>query len=229
MGRLNQFKNTLAWGEKNFLAEYEAPMNQLFDELDAKGLLNKSFDRSKVERIKKFAETSIAAQHLSDNVHKLYSLKNNERSQILPELGAKGFKVDNIGAQSLAMICHAYQVNAEKLKLYLVTLIDVSKLNLKKAHKTELGRLIGTLKDKFPNNKFVNVLDTAIRNAVTHYSYYFENEKLYLCNGYFDQDPKVLNLSEFMIETQNLHILAESFFAIYLDKYRPNRYLILEK
>lgn len=210
-------------------------MNQLFDELDAKGLLNKSFDRSKVERIKKFAETSIAAQHLSDNVHKLYSLKNNERSQILPELGAKGFKVDNIGAQFLAVICHAYQVNAEKLKLYLVTLIDFSKLKdkngkfLKNAHKTGLGRLIGGLKQEFPNNKFVNVLDTAIRNAVTHYSYYFENEKLYLCKGYFDQDPTDLNLSEFMIETQNLHILAESFFAIYLDKYRPNGYLIFER
>lgn len=68
MGRLNQFKNTLAWGEKNFLAEYEAPMNQLFDELDAKGLLNKSFDRSKVERIKKFAETSIAAQRLFQSI-----------------------------------------------------------------------------------------------------------------------------------------------------------------
>ncbi len=228
MGRLNQFKNTLALGEKNFLAEYEAPINQLFDELDAKGLLNKSFDRSKVERIKKFAETSIAAQHLSDNVHKLYSLKNNERSQILPELGAKGFKVDNIGAQSLAVICHAYQVNAEKLKLYLVTLIDFSKLNLKKVPKS-LGPIIDKLRQKFPDNRFVNSLSTKIRNAVTHYSYYFENEKLYLCNGYFDPDPKVLNLSEFMKETQNLHILAESFFAIYLDKYRPNGYLILEK
>lgn len=228
MGRLNQFKNTLPWGETNFLAEYEAPMNQLFDELDAKGLLNKSFDRSKVERIKKFDETSIGAQHLSDNVHKFYSLNNDERSQILSELGTKGLGVDTIGAQSLAVTCHAYQVNAEKLKLYLVTLIDFSKLNLKNADK-KLGEMIRKLKKEFPNNKFVNVLDTAIRNAVTHYSYYFENEKLYLCNGYFDQDPKVLNLSKFMTETQNLHILAESFFAIYLDKYRPNGYLILEK
>ena len=203
-------------------------MNQLFDELDAKGLLNKSFDMSKVERIKKFGETSIAAQHLSDNVHKFCSLNNNERSQILSELGAKGLGVDTIGAQSLAVICHAYQVNAEKLKLYLVTLIDFSKLNLKNAHKTELGKLIGRLK-KFPNNKFVNFLDAKIRNAVTHYSYYFKNKKLYLCNGYFDQNPEVLNLSEFMIETQKLHILAGSFFAIYLDKYRPNGYLILDK
>lgn len=140
---------------------------------------------------------------------------------------AKGFRVNNIGAQSLAIICHAYQVFAEKLKLYLVVLIDFSKLNLKNADK-KLGEMIRKIKKEFPNNKFVNVLDTAIRNAVTHYSYYFENEKLYLCNGYFDPDPKVLNLSEFMIETQNLHILAESFFAIYLDKYRPGGYLLLD-
>jgi hypothetical protein len=229
MSRLNQFKDNLTQGEKTFLAEYEAAVGELFNGLEARGALDKTFDKSKVERAVKLIQTSNVPVDLFKNFNILANLPERERDQILSDLDAKGFKVKNIPEQFGAVMCHMYQVMAERLKLHMVMLIDFSKLNLVDADEKPLGPIIKKLKEKFPDNKFVSFLSTEIRNAVTHYSYYFENGKLYLCEGHFDQSPKELDLSKFIIETKKLNILTESFFLIYLDKYRPNGNLVLEE
>jgi hypothetical protein len=229
MRRLDQFKDKLALGDKKFLAEYEASIGELFDGLEADGVLNKNFDKPKVERVMKLIRSSNAPADLFKNFNKLGYLPEGERKQILSDLYAKGFKVENIPDQYGAVMCHMYQVTAERLKLHMVMLIDFSKLNLVDADEKPLGPIIKKLKENFSDNKFVNFLSTEIRNAVTHYSYYFENGKLYLCGGHFDQSPKELDLSKFIIETKKLSILTESFFLIYLDRYRPNGNLVLEE
>jgi hypothetical protein len=229
MSRLNKFRDRLGSRDKKFLAEYETPINELFDGLDAEGILNKSFDRSKVERVMKLVQSSNAPADLFKNFTVLANLRGEERDQILSNLDGKGFKVKNIPEQFGAVMCHMYQVMAERLKLHMVTLIDFTKINLVDADEKPLGPIIRKLKEKFPDNKFINFLSTEIRNAVTHYSYFFENGKLYLCDGYFDQNPKDLDLSKFMIETKNLNFLTESFLLIYLDRYRPGGDLVLEE
>jgi len=229
MSRIAQFKDRLAQGDKTFFADYETPIKELFDGLEAKGLLNSNFDEPKVKRVMKLIRSSNSPVGLLKNLHKLVSLPEAERNQILSDLGAKGFKVENIPEQYLTVLCHMYQVTAERLKLHFVMLIDFSKLNLEDADKKPLGLILGKLKENFPTNNFVNFLSTKIRNPITHYSYYFENGKLYLCDGHFDQYPREVDLAEFMKESRKLNILTESFFLIYLDKYRPSGNLILEE
>ena len=196
MGRLNQFRTKLTPEEQKFLAEYETAIEELFDKLDAIGVLNKSFDEPKVERAMKVMQSSNVPADIFKNFIRLEDLPKREKDQILSDLDAKGFKVKNIPDQFVAVMCHMHQVMAERLKFHMVALIDFSKLNLKDADKTSLGPIINTLRGKFSNNKFINFLSTKIRNAVVHYSYYIKNGKLYLCNGYFDQNPSLSNKSK---------------------------------
>lgn len=64
-------------------------------------------------------------------------------------------------------------------------------------------------------------MDTKTRNAIAHYTYFFENGKLFLCNGCFDHLPVKMELAEFVIESKNLNVLTESLFLIFLDKHFP--------
>ena len=78
------------------------------------------------------------------------------------------------GKQIGTIVCHNYQVISERLKLYLVTFLDFDVLNVKDAHKKPLGRILNQLQDEFPKNKFIQSLNTNIRNSVTHYTYFLK-------------------------------------------------------
>ena len=94
-------------------------------------------------------------------------------------------------------------------------------LGLNDADKTMLGNILRCLKREFPDNDFLEILNTSIRNSITHYTYFFENEKLFLCRSYFDNSPERILLRDFMKEKKQLSILTESFLFSYLDKFSP--------
>lgn len=114
------------------------------------------------------------------------------------------------------------------LKIRLVALIDFDAMGYTNADMKPLSSLIGRLKDKFPNNKFINYLKTDIRNSITHYTYYYDNNQLHLCKGVFDSSPKKVKLEEIMVESRRLDILDHSLFLIYLDKYHSGGMLLLD-
>lgn len=228
MSRVDEFKKHLGGGEVAFLDGYLASINSLFDGLDLKGALIKRHSADRVERIQKFIRTSNAPAHLLNNV---YNFTNGDKSKLREKeetLRKIGWKVDNLGEQFGSIICHSHQVTSERLKLHLVTIIDFKALGLKGADKKPLGEHIKVLKKFYPKNKFVQFLDTKIRNAVTHYSYFFKRDTLYLCDGYFDTNPQEMSLADFMKETKRLNILTECFFLSFLDRHSPGGALYLD-
>jgi len=229
MARIDTYKDNLAQGEKTFLAEFESSIKEFITNLKTDNLLNQNFTKDNVSRIKKFVTSSNAAAHLEANANKIITLNQEETDKNIQKLKEMGLRIDTIADQYGTIMCHMYQVTAERLKLHLVTLINFSLLNLPDAHKQPLGCIISKLKVKYPTNKFIQYLDTKIRNAVTHYTYYFGNGKLNLCNGYFDSSPREMEIKDFMIESKRLNILTESFLIIFLDKHNPNGSLILDK
>ena len=121
---------------------------------------------------------------------------------------------------------------SERLKMHFVTIVDFDALGLRNADSRPLGSLIDKLKKEFPGNKFIEYLNTQIRNAVTHYTYFFEPDTLnpiYLCKGYFDPTPIKMELADFIIESKKLNILTESLFIIYLDLYHQGANLQLDE
>ena len=224
MTKLEQFKKQLSLGAKQFLEKYEKDINIFFDELDKKGLLKKKFSKQEVERMQHFIRTSNASQHLLNNGWKFFNLDKKYIENNIKILKKLGYKIDNIGDQFGTIICHSNQVFSERLKLHMVTIIDFTKMGLTDADKKPLGSIVAKLKKNFKQNDFVNSLDTNMRNAVTHYTYYFEKGGyIYLCKGYFDKNPIKMTLSEFMIETINLNTITEAFFIIFLDTYFPDK------
>jgi len=174
MPRIDKFKEYLESGEKIFLEEYEPAINELLDNLNQEGSLNTNFTLEQVTRLQKFIMSSNAANHLFNNANKIFAEGDmeefNSNKRKLEELG---LKVDTIGHQYITIMCHLYQVSSERLKLHLVTLIDFPSLGLSDADKKPLGPLIDKLQHKYPQNKFIQYLNTKIRNAVTHYTYFF--------------------------------------------------------
>lgn len=221
MTRVEDYKNKLGAksGEAKFIDEYIEEIKSLFSELDSRGALIKTHTGDKVKRIQKFVTSSNASGTLLNNGYKLFDIDKEKTKNNIGKLKDSGYKVDNIADQFASIMCHSIQVSTERLKLHFVTLIDFSKLSLEDADKKPLGACLHCLKRDFGSNRFVQSLDTKIRNAVTHYTYFIQNAKVVLCDGYFDPTPTEMTLAEFMIESKKASVLTEIFFLCYLDQY----------
>ena len=223
--KIDQYKDRLLNGEKMTINDYESDINDFLDDLDNKGFLTKSFSKPQSERLQKLVSSSNAPANLFNALNKVFDGNVTQIRSNVAKLKSVGF---DIGPQQYgSVMCHNYQVISERLKLHLVTIIDFDKNGLTNAHSKPLGSIIRKLKSEFPQNKFVDYMDTKIRNAVTHYTYFFDNGNIILCNGYFDDNPTVMPLVDFMMESKKLNILTEALFIIYLDKYFPGGNLSL--
>ncbi len=227
--KLEQYKNKLAAGEITTINYYEPAINELLDEVDNKGVLNVVFTDEQVQRLVNLAETSNAASQLRNSFTNIFHGTSNEMKSRVAELEKVGLKINY--SHYGTILCHSYQVMSELLKVHLVTMIDFEALGLKNADSKPLGTLLSKLKKEFPGNKFIDYLNTGIRNAVTHYTYYFEPgrmNKIYLCKGVFDPKPDEMSLADFLFESKKLNILVESLLIIYLDKHFPDGDLDLD-
>lgn len=225
MSRIDQYKNKLLNGEKRTINDYESDINDFLDDLDNNGFLIKSFSKSQSERLQKLVSSSNASAKLFNELNKIFDGDVTQMQFNVARLKSAGL---DIGPQQYgSVMCHNYQVISERLKLHLVTVIDFDKMGLTNAHSRPLGSIIHKLKSEFPQNKFVDYMDTKIRNSVTHYTYFFDNGNIILCNGYFDDSPTAMPLVDFMMESKKLNILTEALFIIYLDKHFPGENLSL--
>jgi hypothetical protein len=214
-------------GDIEFLEEYESSINELFDELNTMGHVKEGFSKDQHKRLNKLAATANAPLKLVDSFHEIYFLADEDKIKAEEEqLNKTGLKINR--DHYFTVICHSYQVISEMLKIRLVALIDFDAIGYTNADMKPLGSLIRHLKDKFPNNKFINYLKTDIRNSITHYTYYYDNNQLHLCKGVFDSSPKKVKLEEIIVESRKLDILDHSLFLIYLDKYHSGSMILLE-
>ena len=79
---------------------------------------------------------------------------------------------------------------------------------------------IKTMKKVCSDNDFLNFLDSKVRNAIAHFTFFYYKNFIYFCNGIFDNDPIKMEMSEFMIESKQFNILALSYFHIYHDMFK---------
>jgi hypothetical protein len=228
--RIEQYKAKLAKGEKKVLIEYEPSILEFLDAIDKKGALNVVFSDWQINRLMNLVTTSNLPVNLCNSFSNIFDGDLSKMESRVEQLEKDGLKINPF--QYGTLLCHSYQVMSERLKMHLVTIIDFDELGMRNADSKPLGTLVHKLKQEFPGNKFIEYLDTKIRNAVTHYTYYFEPGRLntlYLCKGYFDPTPVEMKLADFIMESKKLNILTESFFIIYLDNYHDDGDLHLEE
>lgn len=220
MTKINEYKKALASNEKAFLEEYEPSINELLNKLKTDGLLNTLFTPEEIERRQKLIATFNVPYQLYGNAYKFFKsgdekiIENNIKKLESLELG---LDTKDANHQFITILCHLYQVTLERFRFHLMTLIDITSLNLPET--AQLNRLLKKLNHDYPGNKFIEYFSTQTRNAIAHYSYFVEGENIYLCNSYYEPAPDSIKLEKFRIETINLSILTVAFFNIFLDKY----------
>jgi len=229
MTRIQKFKENIEEGERSFFEEYENSIREFVDKLQEEDLLLDNYTDEKIDRIKKFIKSSNAAAYLYRNFNKIITSDTQQTNSNIEKLKDFGLDVNTIADQYASVMCHMYQVMGERLKLHLITLVDFPKLGLENADKIPLGPILNKLQNKFPENEFIQSLNTKMRNSVAHYTYYFQNGMLHLCNGYFDSEPTQLSIQDFMKESKEYNLLVEGLFIISLDKLRPCGDLILDQ
>lgn len=134
----------------------------------------------------------------------------------------EGFEVHDIGEQVIIQFSMGYVYNIEYLKREMLLLIDFKKMGLKKYKTSTLTQLINHLKscNDFKNNSFMDLLDSKKRNALAHFSFYYENSKVWLCiNGPYDSNPEPLELVDLMKESISINVISIAFYLIYVSKY----------
>ena len=224
MSRIDEYKRDLEPREKTFLEEYEQAIHDLLNDINRTNNLKKKNDltQERVKRFDKLRASTNVANLLFNNANKIFAKDdaNKIRANIkkLNELEL-GLNVDE--KQYISILCHIYQVNSERLRLQLLTFIDFDSNPLKVKEPKTLGQLINELEKNYSYNKFVKYLTgkSKTRNAVAHYSYFYEEGEINLCENYFTPSPKPMGLADFMRESKELNILTEAFYCIFSDKY----------
>jgi len=228
MTRINKYKESLKSGEKKFLEEYEPSIKEFINNLEEDNLINHNYTQEQIIRLQKLMRSSNAAAHLFENFNKIITADKKQTKSNIKKLKEFGLRIDTIADQYGTVMCHMYQVTMERLRLFIIILINISCLGIKNPGKQPIGKVIKKLRAKYPTNHFLQYLKTNIRNAIAHYSYFFEKNSIALCNGYFDPNPTFITIEEFMKTSKKLSILTDTFMILFLDKYKPGGKLILD-
>jgi hypothetical protein len=187
------------------LEEYEPHITDLFDQLDSKGFVNKEeYSQDIEDRLKKLIKISNETLQFADSYHYIIA------------------------------ICQGYQVMSEILKKHLIIFINFNAMNYNASNKA-LGTLLKYLQEQIFNGKegrlnknvFIDNLSVKIRNSIAHYTYYFENNKIYFCKNIYDDKPIKMNPEQFRQECNELNCLAQLILIIFHDKYHPGGKLLL--
>lgn len=224
----NEFKNSLDEGRKKILAEYENSIIEFFSILDKNNLLKKEFADEAIKRLEKQGYTDL---HVHSLIHNSYNIASKFRdvdfmNSFQNVAKSEGFNVEDIGEQVMIMIGMSYVYHVEYLKRNMLLLIDFGKMDLKKPDTLTFGGILNKLaqnkliKEDMNKNIFINFLNAKKRNALAHFSYYFENSKMHLCiDGPFDPKPSQMEFYELMKESITMNVFSLSFYLIFISKY----------
>jgi hypothetical protein len=161
-----------------------------------------------------------------------------ESNSKIQKLKAK-IQKDNLKIQKLKTENQKNNEEIEKLKTAIqenTAKIQKLKAKIQKdTPKKSLGQLIDILKNNLFNgnegkcqeNKFVETLSVNARNSIAHYTYYFEDNVIHLCDSIFDNNPTTISTEEFRRECNELNILTQLLLIIYHDKYYHGGKLLL--
>lgn len=204
--------------DRSFVLRYESSIRKFVDELKTDKNLKFITPEQKTRVGYLFNASNTMVQIYTEGVRLFKSENYKER------LRNGGFDIDEQRLVQMwgVILCHMHQVVSEKLKLHLLLFVDFDKLITGKKKKTSpyvlpLGPLIGTLQKKYPNNDFVDYLNTNIRNAVAHYTYFFDGDYLFLCNGWSDPEPMKISVQDFITRFGELNRLDDAFCMLVAD------------
>lgn len=190
-------------GEKNIFNEFKEPIYEFLSDLDKKGLLNLEIKKDDAIRFlfyKKSLDSLIDFYNFSVDNQKYLKDNGGIDPSVLPYIGA-----------------HFYQTFYEKLKLSFTFFVKVDELGLGK--NPFLGAIIGDLKRKYEQNKFISELSTKNRNSIAHYTYYIKGSKICLCDNFSDENPRCLEYTDFEKQVKKLNIIVDLFIATILDDF----------
>lgn len=219
----------LGKAEANKLKSLIPEMESFLNELVSEEFINPSVSDDKVTYLKKFLGSQNQALLLTNTFTNIFDCSEEEKKKKMDLLDSVGFKRELQPRYWGATMVHALQVLGERLKLYLVAIIDFEKLGQEKPDKQSLGPLLDTLRNNMQEQRFLDRLTTRYRNAAAHYLYYFEEGNIHLCRRLYDPQPTVISLYELMKLIKDLNILCEGFLLISFDKLFPPGTLILHE
>jgi len=208
-------------GLKKFIEEYEPSIHDFFVKANEKGLLIKKLSPENRIRFNKFIETSNASLRLLNNIDNLMGKENYD--SIREELIKQGYDLHADGLQAASVYCHSYQVFIERFNLLINTFINMDELGLPDVAQKNLYKIIKKLSKELGGNKFLEFMNTELRNSVAHYKYYFKSDTLLLFKDFYDQNPYMaIPLVDFLKRVKELNALNEmlyrAYFVIYSNK-----------
>ena len=188
--------------EKKIFNKFSDPVYSLLFQLDNKNLLNYNFNLKSAKQFLLFID-SIDKQlniynNLVDNQENLNSITGGTDIRYL--------------TPSLSIMIH------EKLRIVFNYFINLNKLELKGT--PFLSRILTKLKKEFPSNEFLLELNSEIRNAAAHYSYYIKGNQVCICKNFWDMNPQCLEFNDFEKEIKKFNIIVDLFISTYFDDFK---------
>ncbi|BDZ68772.1 hypothetical protein GCM10025860_22200 [Methanobacterium ferruginis] len=188
--------------EKEIFKKFLDPVYYLLFELDNRDLLNYNFNLESAKQFLLFID-SIDKQinlynNLVDNQENLNSITGETDVRYL--------------TPTLSIMIH------EKLRIVFNYFINFNKLQLKGT--PFLSKILTKLKKEFPANEFLLELNSEIRNAAAHYSYYIKGNHVCICKNFFDMNPKLIEFKDFEKELKKFNIIVDLFIATYFDDFK---------
>ncbi len=215
--------------KKSILDHFEESIANFLNTLDNANCLKSFLTRSEVNRLIQLHYTSMINHSIVENCHialRNYINPEFQSSMMMIKNEAAKYKMDftNGLEQLIHLVAMGYVHDCEYTKRILIAIIDFSKLGIRNPQKLAFGSLMGKLKSHgrlkrgLRGNLYVEFLNSKKRNAIAHYSFYFENHKIFLCiDGQFDQNPTEISLDELVEEGSKMNITSIALFLIRLQ------------
>ncbi|RLF46507.1 MAG: hypothetical protein DRN17_00265 [Thermoplasmata archaeon] len=221
----DEFKKQLGGEVLSCLERYEDSIEDFIKNIVEDGIQN-IYSNENLKRIERFRFMTYGAILLSENTQDFSMIYVHNEKEISSQLKEWGMNIDEIGHQFGSAVFNAYVAATEDIRKHLMLFVDFESVQSKGmlSRSQDIGKLtfstaINCLRKIYPDNEFLTYLQdihVPLRNLVAHYNYTWENKKLCLYEGVFDEEPQSqYELKEFLQLALNLYALSAALFLIY--------------
>lgn len=225
MSSVEVYKTTMGTGLKKFFESYEPSMNDLINQLDRDGLLLRNFSGEQVTRLQELMGSSNMALKLFKDFGQIFKPENKQETNEKLEYLKKAFETEDlfrIGEHYHSILVNTYIAFLERLKIYFLFFIDWTSLGKRHRDIHGINTTVNFLKQRYPNNSYLDYFESGTRNSLTHYTFSWEHGnggKIKLYSEIFDNTPNEVALVKFMMEINELQVLTEGFYILLRDKF----------
>lgn len=205
-------QNDMSPTEKELFVLMKGAFHALLDELKEKGMIK----RPTPQQLDTYVLLLKSSDEGSLTINTLTNLFPDRVADFVKTTETFGLNATNFPTLFMRLIISSFNTQSELLKLGLMILLSP---NSKIKPTATLGKLKVQLQEKCATVEDIfKHLDIELRNAFSHQTYWFSEQKLFYCEDTSLSSPKTMELGELLIRRKKQNVVFIAFVHVFAEK-----------